>query len=754
MLKAIGPLLGAICLLNGCRQNNPRIEDLLANYREESRYEGVTIVHPFEGALFPRDIAPPVFRWQETDAKSDFWVITFQFAGSPERLSYLSSQSEWTPAPPAWDQIKSRSLEKRATVAVLGFKRGTKPGIQTGGRVHIQTSKDEVIAPLFYREVNLPFEEAVKDPTRIRWRFGSIASPQAPPVVLENVPVCGNCHSFPRDGRTLAMDVDYANSKGSYVLTQVAPKMELNPRDIITWDDYRREDNVPTFGLLSQISPDGRWVASTVKDNSVFVPKPDLAFSQLFFPVKGILGLYDRQNRKFSSLPGADDPQYVQSNPSWSPDGRYLLFARTQAYRLKQQANNNRVLLSPDECAEFLKDGKPFAFDLYRLPFNQGQGGTPEPVIGAATNGFSNYFPRYSPDGKWIIFCRAKNYMLLQPDSELYIIPAEGGVARRLKCNLSRMNSWHSWSPNGKWLVFSSKGLSLYTQLFLTHIDEQGESSPPVCLSHFTAPDRAANIPEFVNLEPGAITRIQAGFLNDYSFVRAGNEFYRAGDPQNAIRQYQQALKCNPQNADAYQRLGFLLYHVQKQPKEGLAYLQKALQINPNHAMAHYDLGMALSFQDNPGLAVNHLRQAIKLMPDGLDKQYNALDMRMSLAETLVRLGNITEAIACLREVVKRDPQYAPAHYQLAMAAAAKGTINEALAALNQAINADPKIDQSPDLHRLLGTNYARDGQVREAMVEFEKARQLAQAQGKIALAQNLSRQIDALKKSGGAKPF
>src|ERR1017187_6838874 len=100
--------------------------------------------------------------------------------------------------------------------------------------------------------------------------------------------------------------------------------------------------------------------------------------------------------------------------------------------------------------------------------------------------------------------------MLLQPDSALYIIPAEGGEARRLKCNTARMNSWHSWSPNSRWLVFSSKANSPYTQLFLTHIDEQGESSPPVVLANFTAPDRAANIPEFVNRSEEHTSELQS----------------------------------------------------------------------------------------------------------------------------------------------------------------------------------------------------------------------------------------------------
>ena len=88
-----------------------------------------------------------------------------------------------------------------------------------------------------------------------------------------------------------------------------------------------------------------------------------------------------------------------------------------------------KVLLSPEDCREFLEEEKPFKFNLYRIPFNDGQGGKPEPIAGASFNGKSNFFPRYSPDGKWIVFCKAENYMLLQPDSELYIIPAAGGEA-------------------------------------------------------------------------------------------------------------------------------------------------------------------------------------------------------------------------------------------------------------------------------------------------------------------------------------
>jgi len=141
-----------------------------------------------------------------------------------------------------------------------------------------------------------------------------------------------------------------------------------------------------------------------------------------------------------------------------------------------------------------------------------------------------------SPDGKWIVFCKAKNYMLLQPDSELYIIPAEGGEARRLRANTTRMNSWHSFSPNGKWLVFSGKPDSPYTRLFLTHIDEQGQSTPAVVLDCLTSPDRAANIPEFVNTSAVAIRQTKEKFVDDLSYARAAWEYLKTGDCQDAER--------------------------------------------------------------------------------------------------------------------------------------------------------------------------------------------------------------------------
>jgi tetratricopeptide (TPR) repeat protein len=719
------------------------IEDILAVYQDETEYSGLTILYPFNETLFPPEIVAPTFRWKDDKSGSDSWLVTVKFQDSSGRMNFVTSQQQWKPKVKTWEAIKKRSLEKEAEVTILGVNRSAPKEILSGGRISIITSKDEVGAPLFYREVDLPFVDDVKDPSRIRWRFGAISSPKQPPVILEKLPVCGNCHSFTADAKTLAMDVDYANSKGSYVISRVAEKMVLATSDIITWNDYRKEDGEQTFGLLSQVSPDGRFVVSTVKDKSVFVPMPPLAFSQLFFPIKGILCIYNRQTQTFHSLPGADDPNYVQSNSSWSPDGRYIVFARAKAYDLKHTKGMGKVLLTREECKEFTEDGKPFLFDLYRIPFNDGKGGTPEPIEGVSNNGMSNYFAKYSPDGKWIVFCKARSYMLLQPDSELYIIPAEGGKARRLRANTPRMNTWHTWSPNGRWLAFSSKANSAYTQIFLTHIDEQGRSSPAILLEHFTATDRAANIPEFVNVRPTAIKEIREQFLNDYSFVRAGNEFYKHGEPDNAIAEYREALKINPNNVQAHLKMGFLFYNVKGKVKEGMSHLEKAIKLQPDNALAHHDLGMAMLHQKKFDQAVTHLSEALRRMPQGLDKQYNAVNMHHNLGMALFYTGKFQESAAHLDQAVRLDPDNGTFHYDLAAALAAEGKSDNALSHYAKAVSLKPDVDKSPILHELLAESYAKAGQFRQAILSAEKAFGLANASGDRQLAQQIRQRIE-----------
>ncbi len=706
---SIGIIFSIIITFYSCSQTFAP-NKILQEYTKDANCSSIIVNYPIDETIFPPEIIPPKFEWQDDNEKSDQWLVSINFEDSTKNMAFLSPIKEWTPSDKEWTDIKNNSIEKKAVINIFGFNHDGPKTFFSNANITISTSKDSVGAPIFYREVNLPFEDAVKDPRRIRWRFGAISSKTQPPIVLDSLPVCGNCHSFSADGSTLGMDVDYANDKGSYSILKTAKEMTLEKKNIITWSDYKKEDKELTFGLLSQVSPDGKYAISTVKDRSVFVAVNNLAFSQLFFPAKGILAFYDREKKTFSSLPGADDKRYVQSNPSWSPDGKFIVFARSKAISQKFIRNRGGVLLTSEDCIDFINRDSLFKFDLYRIPFNNGKGGKPEPLKGASNNGMSNYFAKYSPDGKWIVFCKAESFMLLQKDSELYIIPAEGGEARRLSCNTSLMNSWHSWSPNSKWLVFSSKVNTPYTQLFLTHIDEKGNSSPAVLLSQFTAPDRAANIPEFVNIDPNGISKIHEQFIDDNSYLRTAQEHMRTNDYTNAEIACKKALQINPNNWEVQLEMA-MIRDGQGKLNEAISYCREAVRINSKSGNAHSLLGFLLWKANNHKEGMIHLSKAVTLDPEDANSQ-------IRLSQALLDQGNINEALSHLTKAASLKPDDRTLRH-IADIALQHGQISFALDHYNKAIKVEPS-----DFISLnnMANIFAQRGKIGKAVEYFRKA--------------------------------
>src|SRR5262245_59550763 len=667
------------------------------------------ITYPADGTLFPPDSVAPTVVWTDETGRVDRWNVVVRDDSGANVVTASVDTPRWRPSEDDWARIKQRSAERDAELVVAGVERTNPATTLSSSRVHLRTSADPVGDALFYREVPLPFLTAVQDPSRIRWRYGTIDMQDGPPIVLQNLPVCGNCHSFADNGSTLGLDVDYGNDKGAYAIMSVDKHMVMDDAKIITWADYKRADGELTFGLLSRVSPTGRYVVSTVKDRSVFVAIPDLMISQLFFPIKGILVIYDREAKTFSPLPGADDPRYVQSNPVWSPDGKEIMFARAKAYHAQRLTQQNNVLLDEKDVPEFVRDKKPFRYDLYRIPFNGGKGGKPEPVRGASGNGMSNFFPKYSPDGKWVVFCKAQSYMLLQPDSELFIMPAKGGEARRLRSNTPRMNSWHSWSSNSRWLVFSSKVNGPYTQLFLTHIDENGNDTPPVLLERFTSSDRAANIPEFVRIPGDTIADIREQFLDPYSFLRAGLANEHTGDHAGAERAYKRGLELDPNDAELRNALGWTLFQ-EGRTAEAVPEYERALAAKPDSAKSHNNLALALVELGRLDEAAGHFKASLAVDPKA--------EIYSDYGFTMARLGKPDEALAAYRKALDLDPGCASAHANMAVSYAQAGQLDEAESHYRKALAGQP----TAETHNGLGYVLARQDRTDDAIAEFHKA--------------------------------
>ena len=269
---------------------------------------------------------------------------------------------------------------------------------------------------------------------------------------------------------------------------------------------------------MSQVSPDGQYVVSTFARPSARFPKSyyainfkDYRFLQVFYPTRGILAWYSRATGRRQPLPGADDPHYVQTGAVWSPDGKYMVFARAEAKDPTRPASRRRHANDPNETQ--------IQYDLYRIPFNDGKGGKAEPNRWRVGERHEQQLPQSLARRQWIVFVQCRNGQLMRPDSKLYIVPFEGGEARPLDANTAADELLAQFLAQRPLAGFSSKGRSPYTQMYLTHIDANGNDSPAILIENATASNRAVNIPEFVNTAGDGIQEIQIPAINVYRLM-------------------------------------------------------------------------------------------------------------------------------------------------------------------------------------------------------------------------------------------
>ena len=132
---------------------------------------------------------------------------------------------------------------------------------------------------------------------------------------MEGLPTCVNCHSFSRDGKTLGLDVDGpGNDKGLYGIVPVKKETSIRNEYVIRWSSFAEEKASKRFGFMSQISPDGQYVVTSIENPGSHIRDfdsrlfngfyKDYGFGQVFYPTRGILAWYSKSHWETETSPG------------------------------------------------------------------------------------------------------------------------------------------------------------------------------------------------------------------------------------------------------------------------------------------------------------------------------------------------------------------------------------------------------------------------------------------------------------------
>ena len=194
------------------------------------------------------------------------------------------------------------------------------------------------------------------------------------------------------------------------------------------------------------------------------------------------------------------DPAEMECFPFWAPDGKTLYYCSAH-FEYSDSVG--------DKGLEFITRTQEAKYNLYKKRFDPEtmQFGPRELVFAADSLGKSATLPRISPDGRYLMFTLAKYgvFHIWHHDADLFLLDLQTGEVRNMEeINSPDTESYHSWSSNGRWVVFSSRRYDgNYTRPFIAHVDEKGIGTKPFELP-CADPDyhrqflKCYNIPEFM----------------------------------------------------------------------------------------------------------------------------------------------------------------------------------------------------------------------------------------------------------------
>jgi tetratricopeptide (TPR) repeat protein len=185
----------------------------------------------------------------------------------------------------------------------------------------------------------------------------------------------------------------------------------------------------------------------------------------------------------------------------------------------------------------------------------------------------------------------------------------------------------------------------------------------------------------------------------------------KEGRAAEAIRQYEEALRIQPDYALAHYNLGNGLLKKGLSDQAVIQY-EEAIRSRPDFADARNNLGAALDMNGRTDEAIRQFQEAIRLKPDYTEAINN-------LGAAFDKKGQTDEAIRQFQEAIRLKPDYTQAHNNLGIALGKKGEIDEAIRQYQEAVHLQPDFF---DAHNNLGIVLGRKGQIDEAIGQLQEA--------------------------------
>lgn len=297
---------------------------------------------------------------------------------------------------------------------------------------------------------------------------------------------CINCHSFAGQDPNRMLLHMRAGKDGTYFRrgTHLRPTSAVPPKPYGTF-------------VYPSWHPSGRYVAFSNNTTRQMFHTTDLNRIEVMDFASNIVVLDVETNQVLTS-PLLASPRKFETFPAFSADGSRLFFCSADS------------VPQPLGYADVHYSLCSIAFDAETGAF----GSEVEVLYDARLRGGSVSFPKVSPDGKWLMFTLSDygNFSIWHREADLYMLNLETHECSALtEANSPDVESYHSWSSNSRWVVFSSRRIDgLYTRPFITYIDEEGRAHRPFLMPqddvvYYRRLMKSYNVPELVRGPVGTL---------------------------------------------------------------------------------------------------------------------------------------------------------------------------------------------------------------------------------------------------------